>query len=305
MPDMTEKPVSSNRFLIPAAWAIMLVVSILPNALLHELAGGSPAWLGWAKIGLLAGLAVTTLFWQALRPLRNFILLLVAIFGFEMLVGWLTGSALWQGWFGGENAPFTSSMLGIQLGRLIVSLLMIGVLLLLGYRRTDFFLARGQLDAPIEPVRWLGVSKSEPWTKFGWQFALYISLGTLLFLVLGGRPSPAALLDALPMLPAVLLFATMNAFNEELTYRASLLAGLEHVIGQQQALWNTAIFFGIGHYFGVPYGVVGVVMATFLGWVMGKAMLETRGFFWAWFIHFLQDVLIFSFMAIGSITPGG
>lgn len=34
-------------------------------------------------------------------------------------------------------------------------------------------------------------------------------------------------------------------------------------------------------------------------------MLETRGFFWAWFTHFVQDVLIFSFMAAGSITPGG
>jgi len=107
------------------------------------------------------------------------------------------------------------------------------------------------------------------------------------------------------MFPAVLLFAAMNAFSEEMTYRASLLAGLEHVIGPQQALWLTAVFFGLGHYFGVPYGVIGVVMATFLGWMMGKAMLETRGFFWAWFIHFLQDVLIFTFMAIGSITPGG
>jgi hypothetical protein len=302
---VTERTSTSNRILIPAAWAIMLVVSILPNALLHELAGDAPVWLGWAKIGLLAALAVTTLFWQPLRLLRNFILLLLAIFVSEMVAGWLTGSALWQGWFGGANAPFTLSMLGIQLGRLIVSLLMIGVLLLMGYRRTDFFLTRGQLDAPIEPVRWLGFSKPEPWTKFGGQFALYISLGTLLFLILGGRPSPAALLGALPMLPAVLLFAVLNAFNEEMTYRASLLAGLEHIIGPRQALWLTAVFFGLGHYFGVPYGVIGVMMAAFLGWMMGKAMLETRGFFWAWFIHFLQDVLIFSFMAIGSITPGG
>jgi len=305
MPDTAEKPISFDRFLITAAWAIMLVVSILPNALLHELAGGAPAWLGWAKIGLLAALVVITLFWQTLRPLRNLFLLLLAMFGFEMLAGMLTGSALWHGWFGGTNAPFTESMLGTQLGRLIVSLLMIGVLLLLGYRHTDFFLTRGKLDAPIEPVRWLGFPKPEPWTKFGGQFALYISLGTLLFLILGGRPTPAALIGALPMLPAVLLFAAMNAFNEELTYRASLLAGLEHVIGPRQALWLTAVFFGLGHYFGVPYGVVGVLMASFLGWMMGKAMLETRGFFWAWLIHFLQDVLIFSFMAIGSITPGG
>jgi hypothetical protein len=46
-------------------------------------------------------------------------------------------------------------------------------------------------------------------------------------------------------------------------------------------------------------------MSTFLGWMLGKAMLETRGFFWAWFIHFWQDVAIFSFMAIGAVTAGG
>jgi hypothetical protein len=46
-------------------------------------------------------------------------------------------------------------------------------------------------------------------------------------------------------------------------------------------------------------------MAGFLGWFLGKSMLETRGLFWAWFIHFWQDVLIFAFLAIGSIRPGG
>jgi hypothetical protein len=196
-------------------------------------------------------------------------------------------------------------LLGIQLGRLIVSLVVIAVLLALGYKRRDFFLVPGKLVAPIKPVPWLGFPRPDPWTSFGGQFTLYISLGTLLFLILGGRPQPEVFLQILPLLPAILLFATLNAFNEELTYRASLLAGLEPVIGPQQALWNTAVFFGLAHYFGVPYGVVGVIMATFLGWMMGKAMLETCGFFWAWFIHFWQDVLIFTFMAMGSITPGG
>lgn len=286
------------------AWAVMLGVSVLPNALLHELAGGSPSWLKWAKMGLL--LAVTTAtFWRPLRPLRHFVLIMLAIFVSEELVSRLTGSGLWQSWFGGVGAPFVWSMLSTQLGRLAVSLLMIGILLALRYRRADMFLVCGQLDAPITPVRWLGFSKPDPWTRFGGQFAVYISLGTLIFLILGGRPTLAALSAALPMLPAVLLFAAMNAFNEEMTYRASLLAGLVPTIGAQQALWITAVFFGLGHYFGVPYGVVGVIMAGFLGWVMGKSMLETRGFFWAWLIHFLQDVLIFSFMAVGSVRPGG
>lgn len=120
---------------------------------MHELVAGSPAWLGSAKIGLLAVLAATALFWPALRPLRNFILLLLALLVSETLVSLFAGSALWQRWFGGPDAPFTSNMCGIQLGRLIVSLLMIGGLLLLGYRRTDFFLTCGQLAAPITPVR--------------------------------------------------------------------------------------------------------------------------------------------------------
>ena len=47
------------------------------------------------------------------------------------------------------------------------------------------------------------------------------------------------------------------------------------------------------------------VAAWFLGWILARSMLEIRGLAWAWFIHFVQDVLIFGFMATGAITPGG
>ena len=97
----------------------------------------------------------------------------------------------------------------------------------------------------------------------------------------------------------------MNAFSEEMTFRAALLAPLHGVVGKSQALLLTAALFGLWHYYGVPYGVVGVIMAGGLGWLLGKSMLETKGLFWAWFIHFWQDVAIFSFIAAGSIVPGG
>lgn len=305
---MTEQsaPSPAQRFLITAAWVIMLLVSILPNILWYELVSHSiPAWLIWVKLGLLILLALVGLFWKSLRPLRPFIFILIFLFVIEEAVGQFVKFPFLQKLFGSGNAPFTQSMLGIQLSRLIISVLMIGALSLLGYSRRQFFLTRGDLKAPITPVRWLGFPKPDPWTRFGGQFAIYISLGTLIFLILGGRPTAAQISGLLPLLPMVLLFAIMNAFNEEMTYRSSLLAGLENVVGARQAVWIAAVFFGIGHYFGVPYGIVGVLMATFLGWILGKAMVETRGFFWAWFIHFLQDVMIFSFMAIGSITPGG
>jgi hypothetical protein len=113
------------------------------------------------------------------------------------------------------------------------------------------------------------------------------------------------LAQVLPALPGILLFAAMNAFNEEMTYRAPMLAALETPVGTRQAWWMSAAFFGIAHFYGVPYGWVGVALATFNGWLLGKAMLETRGLFWAWWMHFLQDVAIFVFLAAGSITPGG
>jgi hypothetical protein len=33
-------------------------------------------------------------------------------------------------------------------------------------------------------------------------------------------------------------------------------------------------------------------LAGFLGWFLAKSIGETHGFFWAWLIHFLQDVVI-------------
>jgi len=287
-----------------AAWLVMLSVSVLPDALLDMLAIASPPWIIWAKLGLLAIAAASTFAWRSLRPLRSFFLILLGILAAELAVTRLGNSASLTSWLG-NDASFAAGMLNTQFRRLSVSLLLIIVLLALGFHRTEFFLARGRLDAPIAPVRWLGFARPIPWTQFGVQWSIYIAIGLLAFLLFFGRPSLNTLLQAVRFAPIVLMLAAMNAFNEEMTYRSTLLAGLESVVGGQQALLVSAMFFGLGHYFGVPFGWVGVGMAAFLGWILGKSMLETRGFFWAWFIHFVQDVLIFYFMAAGSIAPGG
>jgi membrane protease YdiL (CAAX protease family) len=287
-----------------AAWLIMLTASLLPNIIGQEVLGQALPWL-WIKSGLLATILAAGFILPPLKPLRPYILVLLLILAANYLfTSLLANTAWWPVWLG-TDGTFSGQMLGIQLQRLAVTLVVLTALLLMGYRRQQFFLVRGQLDAPIEPVRWLGYNKPEPWTRFGVQWAIFITLGTLVFLIIGGRPTPAVFLAVLPQLPMVLLLATMNAFSEELTYRASLLGVLDGIIPSHQALFLTSVFFGLAHYYGVPYGVIGVVMSTFLGWMLGKAMLETRGFFWAWFIHFWQDVAIFSFMSMGAVTAGG
>jgi len=251
---------------------------------------------------VLIGLALTFIL-DAIRPLRSFFMLFLVLVGVEWFVyNKVDQLPFYQSWL--NNPSFNVYMLAEQSLRLLVTLLIIAALFLLMKTRKAFFLVIGDTSAPVEPVKWLGI-KNERWNTLGRNFAIIISSGTLAFLILAGRPSLDIVVRALPFLPAILIAAALNAFNEEMTYKASFLSVLENSVGKDQALWLMAAYFGIGHYYGVPYGVIGVVMAGFLGWFLGKSMLETRGVWWAWFIHFWQDVLIFAFLAIGSITSGG
>jgi hypothetical protein len=164
-------------------------------------------------------------------------------------------------------------------------------------------------DPPGVITSWRVISFTTPssWTREHVPSPICVAItgGTLVFLVLSGVPSLERLARAIPAIPVVLACAALNAFNEELTYKAGFLSVLVEPVGARNALRMVAAFFGLGHFYGVPYGVVGVVLAGFLGWILGRSMLETRGLWWAWWIHFLQDVAIFGFLVVGAITPGG
>jgi membrane protease YdiL (CAAX protease family) len=70
------------------------------------------------------------------------------------------------------------------------------------------------------------------------------------------------------------------------------------VIGIRQAMLATGLLFGLAHYYGNPPGASGVLLATFLGVFIAKSMIETGGSKWAWIIHWLQDMVIFSFLTV-------
>jgi len=77
---------------------------------------------------------------------------------------------------------------------------------------------------------------------------------------------------------------------------------LQSIIGTTHVLLITAVFFGLAHYlYGSLSGLIGFLMTGFLAWLLGKSMIETRGFVWAWFIHFLADVVIFVSYAIAYV----
>ena len=86
----------------------------------------------------------------------------------------------------------------------------------------------------------------------------------------------------------------INAFTEEMYYRAPFLSTLPEVIGKDHALLICTVFFGLEHWlYGSPPGILGAAMTGFLAWLIGKSMLETKGLFWPWLIHVLPYIVIF------------
>ena len=302
---MKTSSMAPRRTPIIFAWAAMLLISSLSLVFWRELVSGEPQWWPWFTSTLIVLLFALTLVRTNLKPLRGFVFMLVVIFFLGFGGGWEWGlipfireSSVWVSWE--SQAPWALSAVATHLLRLTPALTILSFLLLTGHKRQDFFLVKGKIDAPVEPSKLLGMKKPEPWTRIGSIFAVVFGTIMFVFLVLSSRPSLNSVVQALPLIPVALLIATINAFNEEFTLRAAPLSQLWSTLGKQQALMITTAFFGLGHFYGIPWGVLGVLLSSFLGWFLGKSMLETRGFFWAWLIHFLPDAFIFTFLAISA-----
>jgi hypothetical protein len=293
--------------MLTVAWIAMLLTSSLAVIVWREIGPGEPYWWPWVHtVGLFLILALTCSR-TTLKPLRGFILILLTIYLLGFGGGWQWGlipyiraNPTWAAWE--SQTPWALSAIATHLLRLTPALTILAFLLLMGRKRPDLFLVKGKIDAPVEPSKLLGMKKPESWTRTGTIFAVVFSVVTLVFLALNYRPSLSAIAQTLPLIPVALLIAATNAFNEEFTLRAAPLSELWSVVGKKQALMITAVFFGLGHYYGIPNGVLGVLLSSFLGWFLGKSLLETKGFFWAWLIHFLPDVFIFTFLAMPAVS---
>lgn len=208
------------------------------------------------------------------------------------------GNALWAPLapaFPGLDADL-AARLRYQLGALALAAVVVAAVawLVPGSRR---FLRLGRLDAPVVPVPAIGLrpKPSETWRQVGAGFAVVVTGVTALIVglqVLGG--GGADLERAVRFLPWALLLAASNALVEESITRFGVVGALADRLPPQAVYLASGALFGVAHYWGVPGGLPGVAAAGFLGWLLAKSIGETGGLGWAWFLHFLQDVVIFS-----------
>jgi membrane protease YdiL (CAAX protease family) len=192
-----------------------------------------------------------------------------------------------------DNA-FVDGKLKYQIVTLGVALLVLAITYALAPRNARRFYKLGQLNAPAEPVKWLGIKATDTWQTVGRNFALIVSLATGAFIYFNVVQGQSLEPGNVRYLPFILILAALNAFTEEAITRVSVVTALDGLAPRPVIFVISALIFGIPHYFGVPGGMLGALMAGFLGWLLAKSVAEIEGGFWAWFIHFLQDVIIFA-----------
>lgn len=290
--------------LIGMAWLATLAVSRLPQIILQEGFGIDASWIHWLWIGTPIALLGLSFLWTSVSTLRGYFIVMMAIvLATTLLDPLVRQSALWTSWFeAGQSAIVT--LLAERALLVIEALLVVGVLLSLGLKRGDFFLARGEMDAPARGVRLPGMPNAVSWRVFGPVLAILLSILYVLFFASAyGVPTANAFAKAMPLLPLALLAAVLNSFGEEMMYRAAPLSQLLPLVGAGLALLMTSLWFGLGHFYGgIPSGMEGLIFAGLLAMLFGKAMLDTGGIVWPWIIHFLADAVIYIFLAIAAVS---
>ena len=157
------------------------------------------------------------------------------------------------------------------------------------------YFRKGNLSADILPEPYMGIQpkESENWIHLGRNFSIIISVVTAIviyFQLIGGNGISIGTMVS--MLPFSFVFALSNSFVEESITRLGVVVVLKDAVKDRTIPFVSALLFGSVHYWGNPGGILGVLVAGFLGWFLTKSILETKGIFWARWIHFLQDVII-------------
>ena len=292
-------PVSANPWPRIVAWAAVLG-STVPDIIWRESGNSRSVRVTVIESSVILIAALAALRIPVLRGLTRFLLAIAILnLAWEYISPALAGStpvrAITDHMSWGARLfllrTFTVS------GAILLSLTLIGS----GLTRRDLFLCKGNLAAPAGSIPFLGLRKSIPWTWLGPViiFVFAAALGPYLYLTV--YPNFNVSERIIRTMPWSIAVAALNAASEEFQFRSVLLAHLKGKFAAGEAVLLTAVFFGVGHFFGQPFRSARRADGRGLrGWIWARSMVETRGGVWAFVIHMLQDMVIFIFLAVAA-----
>jgi hypothetical protein len=188
---------------------------------------------------------------------------------------------------------FVNEMAKYELYAILVGVLTTFAILLINPESKQL-IGIGSINNIAVREKWLGINGKSSWWVTGSQLMFFISLATGTFMWLALKHTGSLNYFQCGFIPWILIFSFTNSLAEELIYRFGVVGGLSNHYHQRIITTISAILFGLPHYYGFPSGMIGVVMAGLLGYILCKASLETKGILVAWLIHFVQDIIIFS-----------
>jgi membrane protease YdiL (CAAX protease family) len=196
-----------------------------------------------------------------------------------------------------SNAVIDSQIKFQSLQLILAALTLIFVYFLNPENFTRFFRV-GDIHAHISKINWLGITGKETWLEVALSMGFFITLATGIFMFLQVKKAGVDYRYLLFSLLWSIPFSVANAFSEEAIFRIGIVSPLYGVFSASVIILISGVAFGLPHYFGQPSGLVGVLMAGFLGWLLAMSLIETQGLLIAWAIHFAQDVVIITSMIL-------
>lgn len=282
------------------AWSAVIIGSRLPEIICREFGLNAGLWVSpLSETLVLLGLVIVAAKLCSNKNLTGFILAITMLsVSWGVVVPWIESSGVFQS--ASLHLSWGGRFFLLRAIRTIGALFLIVTLIGSSIGRRDLFLRLGNWRAPVQPEPFLWFWRPISWTRFA--VSLLLIFGVLLpaYLYSTLHPQIDRMHGFLLVLPWAVATSALNAANEEFQLRSVLLARLRNVVPPREAFLFIAVLFGVGHYFGQPSGWGGVFMAGFAGWIWAKSMVETRGFSFAFATHFVQDLVIFYFLAMSA-----
>lgn len=216
----------------------------------------------------------------------------LTLIGITLFLSWI-GWTLWR-IFSGRAALDVEGFIGSQIKYQTCFFLVAAVLSGLVYYHSpqSSVFALGSLTAPVASGWVIGDGWS--WVELGLCSLLLFSIATIFLCAASfrGISNWSSFLRKYVLL--IVLFAAINALSEELIYRGMLVSTVQQQLSPFTTAILSAILFALAHVRGQARGVTVIAGSAVVGFVLGLSAVQTGDLFWAWCIHFAQDVIIFA-----------
>lgn len=159
------------------------------------------------------------------------------------------------------------------------------------------------LNAIATSNKLLWINKTEKWLKIWITFSIIITVITAYFIITSyNKTTVFVVSDILLAFLISIPLAIINSFNEEIITRWTIIEWFSSIKNKNFAPIVSAIVFGIPHYFWVPWWILWAIMAWFLWYFLAISIQDTKGIWWAFIIHLLQDLVIITVLVFNILN---